>query len=72
MFTTRYRVLRREDGLYYPQLKKVLFWKDMTMIVYPRIPFIVPFTASISFTTEYEAITHINKHTRMVFKYGKE
>jgi len=65
----KYRVKRRLDGKYYPQVKSFLFWKDMTYTVYPAVSFIGSFEASIFFENLEDAIDHLITHESKVYEY---
>jgi len=65
----KYRVKRRLDGKYYPQVKSFFLWRDMQCVVYPVISFIEPFKTSIFFNNLEDAIDHLVTHESKVYEY---
>lgn len=61
------RILRKRDGLYYPQYKSFWMWKGFTRTVYPKVQFVPPFTEIVSFKTLEECEEFIGTHTPRIY-----
>jgi len=62
----KYRIIRKHDGLWYPQYKRLFIWRCLKETLYPRAEGVMPFDLCVECKDEQEARDYLNTHSEEI------